>query len=85
MGRPAERFLGLPGNGACGRRVNAERADILVQCAGRRASRGQDSDHLQAVQFSDPRQHVGHEEDPQIRETGPRSVGRPVNAHPERD
>ena len=60
MGWPAERFLGFPGDGSCGRRVDAERADVPVQCARRRAGRGQDGDYLQAVQFSDPRQHVGH-------------------------
>ncbi len=85
MGWPAERFLRFPGNGACGRRVDAERYDILVQRVRRRAGRDQDGHHLQALQFGDPRQHVGHEEDPQVRETGPRSVGGPVNANPERD
>jgi len=85
MGWPAERSFRFRGDDACGRRVDAERADVLVQCARRRAGGGQDGDHLQAVQFSDPRQHVSDQEDPQVRETGPRSVGRPVDAHPERD
>jgi len=44
--------------------VDAKRAGVLVEGAGRQACRGQDGDDLQAVQFSDPRQHVGHQEDP---------------------